>query len=397
VERARYRWVILAAGVVAQGSLAAVFFGLPVLTPALRATYGLGLAEIGAVLASISVGALLTTLPWGLLADRAGERAVSASGLGIAAAALALAAASAGFAGLTAALFAAGVFGASILAASGRAVLRWFPPAQRGLALGIRQTSIPVGGALAALGLPLLVGAGGVRAALLALAACLAFSALACGVLLRSAPPVDHADDGMREVFRNRRLWRLSWGSSLLLAAQACLLGFVVLFLHDQRGLSTAAAAAVFAAMQLLGAILRLAAGHWSDHVADRIGPLLKLGAALGISLAVAASLLRAPLELLLPVLVATGALSMSWNGLSFTAAAELGGPARAGAALGLHQTLLGAAAALTPITFALLVEASTWTVGFAVAAAAALLGTVVVRGSAATWADAPLATGRQA
>jgi hypothetical protein len=59
---------------------------------------------------------------------------------------------------------------------------------------------------------------------------------------------------------------------------------------------------------------------------------------------------------LLVPVLLAAGALSLSWNGLSFTAAAELGGETRAGAALGFQQTSLGVASAVTPVAFAVIV-----------------------------------------
>ena len=48
----------------------------------------------------------------------------------------------------------AGALGASVNAASGRAVMGWFHARERGLALGIRQTAIPIGGAAAAAGLP---------------------------------------------------------------------------------------------------------------------------------------------------------------------------------------------------------------------------------------------------
>ena len=358
-----------------------VFFGLPVLAPAIQASFGLSLSQVGAVLTSLNVGALLTTLGWGLLADRVGERAVTGFGLGVAALALAVAAQASSFWSLVAALFVVGAFGAAVLAASGRAVMRWFAPAQRGLALGIRQTAVPVGGALAAVVLPPITDAGGVDMALLTLAGGLLVAAVASALWLRGAP--DEAELGTRiaDVFRDRRLWRLSSGSSLLLAAQICLLGFVVLFLHQERSLSTAAAAGVLALMQVLGAVLRIAAGHRSDRVRDRIGPLLRLGSLLTLGLVLSAVLLQAPTMLLLPVLVGAGALSLSWNGLSFTAAAELGGTGRAGAALGFQQTSLGVASAVTPIAFAAVVELTSWTVGFSLAAVAALLGTAVIRG----------------
>jgi sugar phosphate permease len=377
--------VILAVGVYAQGSFAAVFFGLPVLVPALQASYGLSLAQVGVVLASLNVGGLVTTLPWGLLADRIGERTVTALGLGVAAAALVAASRAPGLWTLAAALFAVGAFGAAVQAASGRAVMRWFSPARRGFALGVRQTAIPVGGALAAVVLPLVVDAGGVRAGLVALAAGLVTAAAAGGLWLRSAPGHPVHETRMADVLRDGRLWRLSSGSGLLIVAQSCLLGFAVLFLHEERGLSTAEAAGVYALMQITGAGFRIGAGHWSDQLGDRVGPLLRLGSALTLALALSAALLSAPLPLLVPVLVAAGALSLSWNGLSFTAAAELGGPARAGAALGLQQTALGVASAATPVAFAGLVDATSWTVGFSLAAAAALIGTAVVRGLRAT------------
>ncbi|MGH3138480.1 MAG: MFS transporter [Gaiellales bacterium] len=137
---------MLATGVGVQTSFAALFLGLPVLAPALQSHYDLSLEGVGVVLASVNLGVLVTVLPWGLLADRIGERAVIAAGLGAASVAVAAAAASNGVVALSLALFAAGGLGACVQAASGRAVMGWFHHSQRGLALGIRQTGVPVGG-----------------------------------------------------------------------------------------------------------------------------------------------------------------------------------------------------------------------------------------------------------
>jgi nitrate/nitrite transporter NarK len=130
-------------------------------------------------------------------------------------------------------------------AASGRAVMSWFAPAQRGFALGIRQTAVPLGGAAAALFLPPAAAAGG---------------------------------------------WRCS-------------------------------------------------CRRWC-----------------------------------------AGALSSSWNGLSFTAAAELAGRARSGAALGFQQTALSVAAAATPPVFASVVEQGSWALGFGLAALLPLAGIGLMR-----------------
>ena len=163
----RYRWVVLGAGTFAQASFSASTVGLPALGPALKSHYGLTLGETGVVLAATGIGMLFTLLPWGLIADRLDERWVIATGLTGAAGSLAVASTTHTFAGVTAALVATGALGASVNAASGRAIMAWFPASELGLALGVRQTAIPIGGAIGAVLLPTLASAGGTRAAFL--------------------------------------------------------------------------------------------------------------------------------------------------------------------------------------------------------------------------------------
>jgi hypothetical protein len=98
------------------------------------------------------------------------------------------------------------------------------------------------------------------------------------------------------------------------------------------------------------------------------------------VSLVVTAALTEGPLAVLLPALVAAGALSLSWNALSFTAAAELAGRARSGAALGFQQTALSVASTAAPPLFAAVVAASSWGVGFGLAALFPLAGLAVLR-----------------
>ena len=72
----RYRWAILSAGVFAQAAFSAILLGLPSIAPAIQQHYRLSLTQVGIVLAAVNFGAILTMLPWGLVADRIGERVV---------------------------------------------------------------------------------------------------------------------------------------------------------------------------------------------------------------------------------------------------------------------------------------------------------------------------------
>ena len=373
----RYRWVVLAAGTFAQSTYAASFLGLAVLAPALRTRYGLSLTEIGVLLAAPNLGSISTLYPWGLATDRVGERTVIAVGLGVASVCLGAAAFADSFASLALLLFVAGAFGASVNSASGRAVMHWFDARQRGFALGVRQTAVPIGGAWVALVLPLLLSGDDVRPALLALAVgCLAGGVIGLAVL-REGPQTEPADSPPRaqSVLRDRGLWLLSAGSGLLLAPQACLVGFLVVFLHERRDLSTASAGIVLAALNVLGIATRIGAGRWSDIAGSRIRPLRRIALLSAALVVCCLALISGPLVLLVPALVLMGCVTISWNGLSFAAAAEAAGHARSGSAIGLQQTALAISSSVLPVLFGVLVAATSWRIGFAVVAVFPLLG----------------------
>jgi MFS family permease len=132
--------------------------------------------------------------------------------------------------------------------------------------------------------------------------------------------------------------------------------------------------------VQVLAAALRIGGGRWSDLVGSRLRPLRLVGLASSVTLAIATALLSAPTALLVGAFILAGGFAMAWNGLSFTAAAELAGRARSGAALGMQQTALAASGALVPPAFAAVVAASSWRVGFALAAAFPLVGVQLLR-----------------
>jgi sugar phosphate permease len=368
-----YRWTILAAGVLAQAAYSAILLGLPAIAPAIQDRYELSLTQIGVVLAAISFGSVATLLVWGIVADRIGERAVIVVGqLGTAGAMVGAAYAST-YAHLLAALAIAGGVGAGVNAASGRAVMAWFDEDERGLALGIRQMAVPLGGAVAAIVLPALAAHVSLRAALLWLAGGCAVAAIVGGVLLRSEAAEEHGV--VARPLRDARVWRICVASTFYVATQISLLGFFVLLLHDHRGVSTAVAAAAFAGTQVLGGAARILVGSWSDRMRARIVPLRLVALCLAAAAGVTTLLLEGPAWLLVPSLVVAGVLGLSWNGLSFTAAAESAGRARSGAAIGLQQTFLSAGAIVAPIGFAAAVHYTSWRLAFALAAASPLIG----------------------
>ena len=377
----RYRWAVLAAGTAAATAGSALFIGPSVLAPAIRDDFDVSLSRLGILLASLWVGTVLTLLAWGLLADRLGERVVLATGLS-ACGALAIAAGWAGdFWTLVVLLFLASAAGASVNAASGRAVMQWFAPGERGLALGIRQTAIPLGAGIGGVALPALEQAGGLKAAFSFLGTLSLAAGLLAAVVIREAPvrDVELEGDAIPWTLRDRRLWTLSFGSGLYLFGQIPLLSFAVVFLHDAHGMSAARAGAVLAVFQAGAVLARIGAGRLSDRIANRVRPLRWIGLASAAGLLTTALAADADIALVVLVVIVAGAVSMAWNGLSLTAAAELAGRARSGAAIGFQQTTLGVIGVVVPVVFAAVVETTSYRAGFAFAALGPLAGWVML------------------
>jgi sugar phosphate permease len=369
---------VLGAGTLAQASFSTSSVGLPALGPALKHGYGLTLGETGVVLAAIGIGMLFTLLPWGLVADRFDERWVIATGLIGAAGALVAASTTHSYLTVTLALVGVGALGASVNAASGRAIMAWFPASELGLALGIRQTAIPIGGALGAGLLPVLASAGGTRAAFLFLAGAVATGAAVAAAFVRGGTGGEPEIEDVSRPLHDPRMWLLGAGTGLYLVAQIGITGFVVLFLHEHRHLSTHAAAAVLVAINVLAIGARIGSGRISDRLGSRLGPLRAIGIALAVFTAAAAAATEAPLALVVPLFVVSGVLSMSWNGLAYAAAAEAAGSAKTGAALGFQQTLLGVVVAAAPPVVAAIATHS-WRAAFLFAAAGPVLGVLVL------------------
>ena len=358
-----YRWVVLGVGSAATAALAAVQGGLPAVSPAIQDTFDLTLVQVTAVFTSFALGTVATLLAWGMAADRHGERVVIAAGLGAGSVAMFAAASSSGYVALLALMALAGMLSSAAVAASGRAVFGWFPRDERGLALGLRQTAVPAGAALASFSLPPLAAAAGVHAALYALAGAMFVSAVASAVWLRDGPRVESAAPPAPDAARDPRIWRLSAASSLMIIGQIGVTSLLVLYLYGERDWTAAQAAIALGTVQVGAAFARVSAGRWSDMRDERIEPFRRLAAVAGVLLL--ASALGGPTAV--PLLLAGGIAAMSWNGLSFTAAAEISGRRQAGKAMGIQNTAMRLVAAGVPVGLGALASAVSWHAVFVV------------------------------
>jgi len=391
------RWLVLVAGMLAMTAGCTFQYGLAYLIPAFRAE-GLSLEQASILVACPTAGLLLTLVAWGAAADRWGERLVLGAGLALAGAILLAGSAVHGLGPLGGCLALAGAAGASVYAASGRLILGWFPARQRGLAMGIRQSAQPLGVMVAALVLPAL-GAVSRSAALLFLGTFCLAAALLVAVAVRdpARPPRPAQGSQAGSPYRGRPgrvLCRIHAASALLVVPQFAVATFALVFLVDQHGLAATTAGRLLAVAQACGAASRLGAGAWSDRVGSRLRPMRLLAVAIALIVAAlaAGAAVRAPWAA--GVLLVAVVLTVSTNGLSFTAVAEHAGSSWAGRALGVQNTGQNALAAATPPTLAAVIGAAGYPAAFGFVvlfplAAAALLPVHAERESAAAIAAA--------
>src|SRR3990170_4676660 len=148
------RWAALTLVTLAHALGAFSILSLAPLSPFLLDSLRLSRAQVGLFFPAIYLGGVLTSLPAGWLTDRLGVRLTLVLGQGLTGAMIGLAALTSDLPALLGLLFLGG-FGWSVVnPTTGKVILEWFPPRERGLAMGVKQTGLTLGGIANALLLP---------------------------------------------------------------------------------------------------------------------------------------------------------------------------------------------------------------------------------------------------
>ena len=273
--------------------------------------------------------------------------------------------------------------------ASSHLLIRQTPPARRALVFSIKQTGVPVGGALAGILVPALVLALGWRGAALAAALLSLMVAAAVEPVHKSldsdADPAARGERGVltaiRLVLASPPLRRLALASLAFSAMQLCFSAFVVTFLTERIGLALVTAGAVMAAAQVAAIGGRILWG-W---VADRFLATRQLLGVLGLVMAASAAALSLvtpgwPVAAIAAVTVALGASGLGWNGIYLAEVATLAPAGSAGLVTGgaLSLTFLGIV--IGPALFSAVIGASgSYRLAFLAAACFAAIAAVAV------------------
>ena len=389
-----HRWFILTIGVLAQAIFSLAYAGIPITGVLMRSDYHLTIYHLGLVLGCMGLGVAISELIWGLLTDKYGDRKVLLFGLssmGIVFALMAiLLVPNKGYMPsyfqLGGAFILAGALGGSINSSSGRAVMTWFTDGERGFAMSIRQTAIPMGGALGAMLLPWLAKTYNFKFVFGAVSlSCFICTFIVWLWLYEKNITSDKKNISYSEnksPLFVKDVWRITLASALLAMPQMAILTFAAIFLHDYKHLDLSSISIILVIIQIGGAILRVSAGKFTDKFKNRRN-VIKVIALLSGIFTIAIGLFTDNYTMMILIfLVGSGLLSNAWHGVAYTEIAVVAGAERAGTALGMIGTSVFISGFITPLVIPIFISSFSWNISWCIIGLATLLSIPLIPAS---------------
>jgi MFS family permease len=384
-------WVPLSITLAIQAMVAMALLTLPAMAPRVAEAVGVSATYIGLYIAVAYAGAMAASLAAGAAVARYGSIRVSQAGLLLCAAGLALCAVPQVWAIALGAVL-VGIGYGPVTPASSHLLARTTPAHRMSLVFSVKQTGVPLGGALAGAIVPGLQLLAGWQQALLAVAA----ANIGCAIVAQSLRVEFDADrdpgrslglgnflEPVRLVLSYPRLRMLAGCSFVFSIAQLSLTTYLVTYLTDSLAYGLVAAGFMLSISQVGAVVGRVMWGYVSDRWfgARR---MLAILAALMAAASVATALLnpQVPTFIVAVVLIVFGASAIGWNGVYLAEVARQAPAGMAGLATGgtLAITFLGVVLG-PPIFGAVSALFGSYRAGFAVLAVPlALAGLVLMR-----------------
>jgi len=333
-----------------------------VMAPVVALELGASPQAIGWFVALEYVFAMVSGLACGALIARYGPVRVCQISVGLAAAGLAVG----GAALLPALVFAAGLIGTGyglVNPVSSHILARASPPHMMSLIFSIKQTGVPLGGALAGVLVPPLVLYLDWRwsAAVVALL-CLSLAAVAQA--MRGSERRGAASASLKGflaplamVFANPPVLELGIVSLIFGMTQLALFTYFVSYLNLELGYSLVAAGLIYSVAHAAGIVGRILWGAVADRWLSPRRMLGLLGVMMACSGAAAAGVSAAwPLPAVILASALFGASAVGWNGVYLAEVARLAPPGQVGAVTGGTQFLTFIGALTAPPVFGFVV-----------------------------------------
>jgi len=347
-----YAWFILTNLLAAQLVMSVGAYAWGPLAPFFREGIGASRAEIGMITSALFFTATITAIPSGILVDKLGAYIMLVICLTIM-----------GFFFVIIPLankikwiiFFAGLsgFGYGIInQVSAKGVMHWFTARARATAMGIKQSGVTIGGALAAFLLPVLTTFCGWKKTVLSVGIVMLLTAFFSSIFYKERPEASNLSSSKTGKTKHKiSLFKILADPALLTIililpflafSQISISTFLVLYLKEEQNFSVSIAASCLTAAMTAGALGRVSWGIISDRIFDgnRLIPLFILSIIGCISVFSFAFLQAdAPKYLYFILSALIGFTLIGWNAVLLTVVAEFAGTQSAGSVMGIVTT----------------------------------------------------------
>ncbi len=359
-----YAWIVVVLALLATMGEGFIQQGLPILFPFIKEDFGASLAQLGLITSGLFLGATSTTLIMGWLADRMGVRKIISVGLLAMTAGLLLFSQIKSLNQGVVLAFLISLTTAGITPASVKAIMDWVTPQTRGLSMGIKETSVPLSGIVAAALFPFLAAAYSWRTAVLVLGLIVGVLGMVIFASYRNKP--DSGTSGGRPslirgivtLASDRDIWLVGFSSAILLALYLVVGSYLILFLIEKLGMSVSVAASFLAIAFAASVVGRVFWGLISDLLGGRPAVILALVCAL--SMLGTISMIWLPSDapgVVVGVLAAfLGVTALGWTGVYLALVVGLVQPELVGTGIGF-VTIFARTGAFGPPLFGLIVD----------------------------------------
>lgn len=370
------------------------YYSIFAATGFVREAFSLSESLVGVFLTAALVGYTVALFPSGAAVDGYGERPVMLAGLvGLAVAAVAVPLAPT-YAALLAVAVTLGAAYSTAMPASNRGIVAAAPTGRTSLAMGFKQVGVTTGSAAASLVVTGVAAVAAWQVGFWAIGLLAAGYAALFAVQYRGRSGTGELSvPDVRGLLGRPTYLALVAAGFFVGASIFTMLGYIVLYVQDAVGASPALGGVVLALTQLTGSGARIGAGSLADRLGGAHGAALVALAqlALGGTLFGALALAPGSIGLALVLFAGLGVSIHGSTGVFYSCLTELVDGDEVGAATAGGQTAINLGGVVTPPLFGLLVETAGYDAAWALLAATAGLGavllfTVVRRTSAGTW-----------
>lgn len=372
-NRIGYKWNILAIATVGQAAIAFGGLSFPPLASYITRDFALTKMQFGAIISVLYLGASLASFPSGRFTDTLGVKiylSISLIAMGFFVGLVCLAQS---YIYLLIFAFLIGLGYGTPNPPTNRAVMEWFSKLNRGMAMSIKQTSIPIGGFLAAIIMAQLAIRFGWRYAFLIGGLMIIISAIFPWLYYKN-PPIELKENALpalspesvvsfKTLFKKKGLILLSIVACIFAMVQIATGAYLVLYLEETGLLSVTIAAGYLGLANVAGIIGRVFWGVVSDRlfcgkrrIVLQVIAFICAVSAMLISMNVYSRIGEWFLALLVFMM---GFTAIGWNGVFHAHLVEIAGKNLSGTATGLSLSIVFLGNLSGPIIFGGIVDLS--------------------------------------